>query len=206
MFGAILRAAKEVFTSVFGLAGTVASAVGILKQFGYFPNVPVETWVLWVIAITALFVSAIRLQYRLDEAQAQTAIPVPDLTLLKLARQIIGSDVLFQQGNAGKTGMALLSIREAALQGRIQVWGRKNVGSSDVLAVYPLQPIDRAYWEDAELDYLGFMGDQRGGAAGKRDLSVLKAMPPKFYDLHFNQRQANAVWPKPKRRFKFCLH
>lgn len=199
MVGAILKATKEVFFSILGVIGFVTTVAGAAKQFGFLPNVPIHSWVLWLAAIAALFVSAVKLQIKLDATKATSSIPAPDMTLLEVVQQIVGSKELFEQaGLPEKTLHALLAIREAALQWRLSVFGRKNVSTSH-LELYPRAKIAQDYWHHAQIEYLAFMNDPKCPT----DIGDEMLRPPlaKYSDLHFNRREVDQIWPKHRKRW-----
>lgn len=196
MLGAILKAIKEVFFSILGVVGVVSTGAGAAKQFGFLPNVPIHSWVLWLAAIVALFISAVRLQIQLDEARETSGISAPDMTLLELVQQIVGSDDLTSaKGAPEKTAQALLAIKEAAIQWRLTAWGRKNVIVSN-LDLYPREVIGQDHWEQGYIDYLSFLKDAK--------CPTVTSGRDTYADLHFNRRQATGIWPKQRRK-RFSL-
>jgi hypothetical protein len=169
------------------------------------------TWLWWAGAVLSVGAIAVQAEWKLHQERSSSILP--DMRLVDLAKRIVGSDDLFVGENCSKCGDALLTIRENAHLGKIAVWGRKNVGSSD-LALYPLTSIPAEYWDEFGIDYLHFTDDQNGKSERVRGekkservastimttIHIVETPDTIYSDLWLCAHQVEKSWPSSKRQ------
>jgi hypothetical protein len=181
-------------------------------------SIVLPSWVWSLIAVGRAFWIAWRAERRLyDDKNEEIKC---DISLAKVVERIVGTANFFSSGNPSKVGQALLDLRELALQGKILVWGRRDVQVSD-FKLYPRTEVQSAYWDEFDIDYMEFLKDTRGKTSrvsGTPKLKVIKsshmyvapmhkAVPdPLYSDLHFSRAQIDKLWPPPRTSSTFALH
>ena len=180
------------------LLGVAMSALAVSSGLLGSPlGIPSQVW--WGLAVFLMFVTACIGFYEAERERDSKRKVLPDMALEEVVCQIVGvsADRLFDYDNPQKVSDALLDIREKALLGAIDTWGRRDCNSMD-LRFYPLDTVDRGSWAFRHIDYLAFMRDRLCA------LGVASGQPREFRvsDIHMNRDQVDRTWPKkPMRRF-----
>jgi hypothetical protein len=156
---------------------------------------PRWTWFLF----STLAFAAMALQSECKAYQARRAETVPDITLKDVLVRITGSDSLKGEGVPKRIGDALLALREKALHGRIKVWGRLGVRTTDS-ETYPRREIEQNYWSEYEIPYMKTISnDFLGETEFEYPSRMAKGETLKIYtDLWFSRAQIDKIWPLRK--------
>ena len=92
----------------------------------------------------------------------------------------------------GAVGALFSDIRQRAVLGTIQVWGRENcpIGQRHT----PITLIPEAHWKVAQIDAVEFLSD----AETRRSRTEATRFTDQTYysDLHLNHRQIDEAWPQ----------
>lgn len=193
--GAILRHSLVVvlkeWTTLLSAALTAVGAIGYI--FSWPPS-----WLVWFLAVLAMLVSAIRIEWRGALERIANHNPEPRLNLQELMKRILRADDLFgpENARADEVAEALDAIAEKAGLGLFAVFGRHN---TDRISVHfeqvPRSHIPNSWWRDRDgIDYSQFVSDRHG------------VTPPfdwskggeRYYDLWFDERQTDKYWPRVK--------
>ena len=186
-----------------------------LAAFGGVTGKPtiLPTWGWTLVAFASALSMAIRAEWKgYQDANAKIE---PDMKLIDVVKRIVRSNDIFVGENCGKTGDALLTIRERGHLGQIAVWGRRDVLTED-MDLYPRAPIPPEYWDEFGIDYLKFVGDQRGESKRVRGhtrkervknttttaIHVVRLPDVIYRDFWFSAHQIVKFWSLPKRRIK----
>jgi hypothetical protein len=171
----------------------VSTIMGTLQQFGVVAG-SVPSWVWWGIAIALLFVTAIRIDMKLLDAQRRKS-PESNMPLQEVVHRITGySSPSEDGGNAGQIiSNAFCTIREFALQGHLAVFARRDVNMSD-LNLYPRELIPSDFWDTHHIGYIEYMQDRRGAMTRVR----VGGEDRRYKDLYFDRAQIDARWSAPR--------
>lgn len=194
----ILISIKRAALNWRSLLGLAMSALAVLSGLLGSPlGIPSPVW--WGLAVFLMFVTACIGFYEAEKERDSKRKVLPDMPLQDVVAHIVGVPVdrLFNDDNPQKVSNALCDIREKALLDAISTWGRRDCNSMD-LRFYPLNTIDRTWWENLHIDYLAFMRDRRCALGAWSGQLLFRTS-----DIHMNQEQVLKAWPKKPSGLQF---
>jgi len=105
---------------------------------------------------------------------------------------VVGWDI------SGKTNAEIMDllqgVRQAALDGTIRMWGRRNRNRAEMLARRePLIEIDRNHWADYEIDTFSVMASQDNFGTASYNKRARSPRDGGFLDLHLDALAAE-IW------------
>ena len=188
MVRTIIECVKRVGSHISAWIGTAATAVGVASDVtGDNGTIPAVVW--WALAVGALFWTALRIEYELQ--QAKDADPDPDMTFFDLMEFALG----FREWEFGQPGVTDLiqQVQNYARLAKLHVWGRRDPQGG---LKGPLSRIDPEYWEFYQFDIvLLTVGDTatEKWRIGGPDLPI-------YADLHFSRREVRRLFNRYRRR------
>lgn len=189
---------KRVGSHISTWIGAGSTALGaVADATGNKVVAPSMLW--WIIAICAVFYTALLIEAELMEERA-TRNPVPDMPAIDAIRRIVGGEIRpDDQESTDAVSRAAFTFQQAAHLGRIAVWGREPEFPEvpEFVHTEVLTPIEASFWRKTGVDFVTmFGGDVRTErASGDR----------RYFDLHVSRAQVDAVWPAPRRGWRLRL-
>jgi hypothetical protein len=198
MFMGIINALKRIGSHLSSWVSGASTAVGLVSGVSE-TKLILPSYVWWVVAVGAIFFTAIRIQMELDEEKKKRRKPQPSVPLQTLIERIVGDSNWGATGVPQKTSDTLVAIREKARLGVLSAWGRNGANQSH-LSFYPLEPIPEQHWTNAHIDYLEFLKDSKCATTNAKH----PGSPNHYSDIHFDSVEVEAAWPTKKRpKFKW---
>ena len=186
----------SVFFGVFGAIETLFQ-----KQWA------VPAWVWWVLLVVSFSLAQFLAFWSVYKENSGTPALSPNYSFRKLIKRVVGSKKETLLDNDGiffseKQQLAIYKlqteIRAYAIQGRIQVWGRKNAEVTKEDQPQTLIPVE--FWDGGDFGMLETtLGDQKG--------KVEKILPDntklRYWDLAFSKHQIIRLWSRPQVKLNF---
>jgi hypothetical protein len=201
MLNRIWRCVFLVGTQITTLAGGASTIIGAAQQYWGVQMPP--PWVWWLIAIVLIFVTAVRVQWRLLEEQDKNRNPEPDMRLEDAVKRIRGKDDIFGAEYSESTEVlkALNLIRERGANGSLAIFGSKEVRfvKPEHLSLIPRLPIPKEYWEDNGLDYIAFTTNRHGIS---RPIGRTDDRTNEYEYIWLDHRQVDSAWPTRRKKLE----
>lgn len=155
--------------------------------------------VFWTVLAALVLWTALLTYHDLRVSKPRAAL-VGDMPLSRVFSHLRPKDYLEEirvtdeDGWAKDTGIWELvggHIKDAASQGRLQLWGRPR--SERAFHAPPLEPIPPEYWRRANFTYDFLMID----APNNVQCTFPEPGVVAFHDVRVNAKQLKAIWPRP---------
>jgi hypothetical protein len=169
------------------LIGVAFGILGFVKD-GLGWDIPMPSWFWWAAALTALFVSQFWVSRDLYSRYEAMLSPEADCTLAQVVQRILEREAIREPSNAIMN--ALVQLRQKALSRSIQFGPAPGAKST-------LEPVPADIWGTSQVDFIGYLEDERGKLEATKGITQAKYM-----DFRFNREQIARYWPKrsfPKR-------
>jgi len=180
---------------VFGLIGAFKDMTSL--------DIPIPAWVWWAGFVGTLFGSQFWAFWSLYKEQQRSPATTPNFTFKELLARTIGEGSLLSDENYSKAKLESVfrlakEIREYAIQGHIQVWGRKD---AELLRdSQPRTEIARDFWSSGKIEGLESLQDYKGKAEKKYPNGNVD----RYWDLAFVRHQVVVLWRKPRLKYSVC--
>ena len=99
--------------------------------------------------------------------------------------------------NAGEEGLEFFRpLRQAAVDGRVTVWGRRDIGmlGIDAFDFKPLEKIDLDFWKDNDFDSVRYIFADDDDMARKTGTDPDGGMGTRYFDLMVSSQEVKALF------------